>query len=255
MMTQIILWSGVGLELLLLLRGVSGKLPLRFPLFYTYIAFVFIQSLVLFEIYRKSQSAYRNGYWICEFIGLVLGSLVVFEIYRVALRPYPGTARIARNLLYFVFALTFAKVLVNQSYGSIWWPAATLEELERNLRVVQGFAILAIAITLIGYSIPCSRNLKGIILGYGLLVASHIVQLSLLSHLGSWFYKFTLYTQPFAYLVVLGIWTLALWSPAPEPISPRAALHLAIDDHPSLVARAQQDIPRADLGFPGAFHR
>lgn len=256
-MTQIIWWAGVGLEFALLLRGVRGKLPSRFPLFYAYISFVFLQSIVLIEIYRRGpdSGAYRDAYWICEFISLILGSLVLFEIYRVALRPYPGTARVARNLLYFVFALAFAKVLVNQSYGSAWWPAATIEELERNLRVVQGFAILAIAVALIAYSIPCSRNLKGIMFGYGLFVANSIVQLSLLSHLGAWFHTLMLYTQPFSYLLVLGIWTAMLWSPAPEPVSPRAVLNLAVDDHSSLVARAKQDLHGVDVGLPGAFRR
>jgi len=257
-MTQIIWWAGVGVEFALLLRGIRGKLPPRFPLFYSYIAFVLLQSILLYYyIYRRGpeSNAYRDAYWICESICLILGSLVLFEIYRIALRPYPGTARIARNLLYFVFALAFAKVLVNQSYGSVWWPAATIEELERNLRVVQGFAILAIAVALIGYSIPCSRNLKGIMFGYGLFVANSIVQLSLLSHLGLWFHTVMLYTQPFSYFVVLCIWTATLWSPAPEPVSPRAVLNLAVDDHPSLVARAKQDLHGVDVGLPGAFRR
>ena len=253
MLTLIILWTGVLLELTLLLRGLQAKLRYRFPCFYSYIAFVLLES-VLLSRYNPSSQLYSNLYWICEFTALILGSLVLFEIYRVALRPYPGTARIARNLLYFVFALTFAKVLVNQSYGSVWWPAATLEELERNLRVVQAFAILAIAIALIGYSIPCSRNLKGIMFGYGLFVANSVVQLSLLSHLGPRFHTFMVYTQPFAYVVVLGIWTAALWSLVPEPVSSRAALNLA-DAHPSLVSRAEQDLQRANLGFPGAFRR
>jgi hypothetical protein len=254
MLTLIILWFSVILETLLVVRGLQAKLIFRFPWFYSYIAFVLLESISLSGLYRSSPELYAKLYWICEFAALILGSLVLFEIYRIALRPYPGTARIARNLLYFVFAMTFAKVLVNQSYGSMWWPAATFEELERNLRVVQAFAILAIAIALIGYAIPCSRNLKGIMIGYGLFVASSVVQLSLLTHLGVWFHTFMVYTQPFAYVVVLGIWTVALWSAAPEPVSPRAAPDLATD-HPSLVAQAEQDLQRADLGFPGAFRR
>ena len=253
MLTQIIWWSGVLLELLLLLRGVRSWLVVRFPFFFLYLTFVLAQSLVLFFVYRRYPQHYANSYWYCEFVALCLGSLIIFEIYRVALRPYPGTARIARNVLFFVFALTFARVLVNHSFGSIYWPATTTAELERNLRIVQGFAVLAIAVVLLVYSIPRNRNLNGVLIGYGLLVANSIVQLSLLSHLGVRFQALAWYTQPFAYLVVLGIWTVALWSPAPEP-SPRAALNLAAD-HPSLVARAKQDLPSADLGFPGAFRR
>ena len=254
MLTLIILWGGVALELVLLVRAIQTGLVRRFPLFYSYLTFVLLESFLAWNLYRRAPDLYASVYWGLQWVALFLGSLVIFEIYRVALKSYPGTARIARNLLFFVFAMTFAKVLVNHSFGSIYWPATTTAELERNLRVVQGFAILAIAVVLLVYSIPRNRNLNGILIGYGLFVANSIVQLSLLSHLGAWFQKLAWYTQPFSYLVVLGIWTVALWSAAPEPVSPRAAPDLATD-HPSLVAQAEQDLQRADLGFPGAFRR
>ncbi|HTZ32832.1 MAG TPA: hypothetical protein VMH31_10265 [Methylomirabilota bacterium] len=255
MLTLIILWTGVVLEVVLIVRAIQGGLLKRFPLFFSYVSFVLLETLSLSNLYKRAPDLYSSIFWYCQFVALFVGCLVIFEIYRVALRPYPGTTRIARNLLFFVFALTFAKVLVNHSFGSVYWPATTTAELERNLRVVQGFAILAIAVVLLVYSIPRNRNLNGILIGYGLFVANAIVQLSLVSHFGAWFQKLFWYTQPFSYLVVLGIWAVALWSPAPEPVSSPAALNLAVDDHSSLVARTEQDLGRADLGFPGAFRR
>ena len=255
MLTLIILWAGVVVEVVLVVRAIQGGLLKRFPLFYSYLISVLLESLLAWYLYRRAPELYSNVYWYFQWVALFLGCLVIFEVYRVALRSYSGTARIARNLLLFVFALTFAKVLVNHSFGSVYWPATTTAELERNLRVVQGFAILAIVGVLIIYSIPRNRNLNGILVGYGLFVANAIVQLSLVSHFGDWFQKLFWYTQPFSYLVVLGIWAVALWSPAPEPVSSPAALKLAVNDHSSLVARTEQDLGRADLGFPGAFRR
>jgi hypothetical protein len=255
MLTQTIVWIAFFLELLILVRGIQGRLFLRFPLFFSYLAYVFLQSIVLYAIFQSAPEHYTNAYWYCEFVALVFGSLILVEIYRIALRPYPGTARIARNLLLFVFALTFAKVLVNQSFGAVYWPATTTAELERNLRVVQGFAILAMVVVLFLYSIPRDRNLRGILGGYGFFVACTIVQLSLLTHLGSSFNRLWSYAQPFSYVVVLCVWAVTLWSPAPETISPPAALHLAVEDHPTLVARSKQDLQGVDLGLPGAFRR
>jgi len=255
MLTLIILWAGVALEVVLIVRAIQGGLLKRFPLFYSYLTFVLFESFLAWYLYRRAPELYASVYWYLQWVALFLGCLIIFEIYRVALRSYPGTARVARNLLFFVFALTFAKVLVNHSFGSVYWPATTTAELERNLRIVQGFAILAIAAVLLLYAIPRNRNLNGILVGYGLFVANVVVQLSLVSHLGPWFQKFFWYTQPFAYDIVLGIWAVALWSPAPEPVSSPAALNLAVDDHSSLVARTEQDLGRADLGFPGAFRR
>jgi len=255
MLTQIIWWCAVFLEFLLLLRGYQGKLLVRFPAFYSYVLFVFAKSFILFVLYRQSAQQYLLGYWFCQFVALVLGSLVLFEIYRVALRPYPGTARVARNLLLFVFALAFAKVLVNQSYGRLWWPAKTYEELERNLRVVQAFAVLAIIIVFVVYAIPRGRNLKGILAGYGLFVVSRFVQLTLLSLLGSSFERIFLYLEPFAYVIVLGIWNVALWSPVTEPAHSPSPLEIAGSDHPTLVSRTQRDLQNLQLGLPGAARR
>lgn len=255
MLTQIIWWSGVFLEFLLLLRGFQGKLFVRFPTFYAYVFFVFAKSFLLFDVYRRAPRQYAFTYLVSQFVALVLGSLVLFEIYRVALRRYPGTARVARNLLLLVFALAFAKVLVNYSYGPPWGLATTYEELERNLRVVQAFAVLAIIIVFVVYAIPRGRNLKGVLAGYGLFVASRIVQLSLLSQLGSSFERIFLYLEPFAYLTVLCIWTVALWSPATEPAHSPSPLEIADADHPALVSRTQQDLQNIQLGLPGAARR
>src|SRR3974390_3080315 len=182
MLTLIILWGGVALELVLIVRAIQGGLLRRFPFFYSYLTFVLLESFLAWNLYRRAPELYASVYWYLQWVALLLGSLVIFEIYRIALKSYPGTARIARNLLFLVFALTFAKVLVNYSFGSPYWPATTTAELERNLRIVQGFAILAIAVVLLVYSIPRNRNLNGILIGYGLVVANAIVQLSLVSH-------------------------------------------------------------------------
>ena len=255
MVTQIILWGGVFLECLLLFRGFRGKLLACFPLFYSYLLFDLVETLSLSGLSRSNTPLYAWAYWNCDFVALVLGSLVLFEIYQIALRPFPGTARVARILLFFVFALTFAKVLVNYSYGSLSWPARTAAELERNLRVVQAFGVLAIVCVMLLYSIPRSRHLKGILAGYGLFVASRVIQLSLLSYLGDSFQRLLVYLMPFSFLIALYIWTVALWSPVAESAYSPSPLEIAAVDHPALVSRTQQDLQNLQLGLPGAARR
>lgn len=219
MLILCIWWAGILLELLLLVRGVQGKLLSRYPLFYSYLGFVFLQSIVLFAIREwGSYSSFKSAYWICQYIALLAGSLVVFEICRIALRLYPGTSKMARNALLFVFALAIAKVIVYQSNGTLKWLATVPTELERNVRIVQVFAVLAITCVLLLYAIPCSRHLKGILLGYGLLVSSSVFDLTLLSHFGDSFKMVWTYVQISSYLVFLCIWLYALWSPVPEPL-------------------------------------
>src|ERR1700687_3951514 len=108
MLSQLIEWGGITLEILLLVRGIWGRLALRYPAFYSYLSFILLQDLVCFAVHRWYHGIYRDVYWTAEFLGLIFGCAVVFEIYRAGLSPFPGTARMARNALAFVFALAVA---------------------------------------------------------------------------------------------------------------------------------------------------
>src|ERR1700752_5337325 len=107
MLGQLIWWSGIAVEIAVLVRGFRGQLVRRLPIFYAYIAFVALQEIL--RVLFQSRPAYPVIYWVTEFLGLAMGSLVIFEIYKVSLRTYPGAARMARNALAFVFLTAVAK--------------------------------------------------------------------------------------------------------------------------------------------------
>jgi hypothetical protein len=250
MMTQVIWWAGMCLEAVMLFRGFRERLLFKYPVFYSYIAFVLLEDLLRFYIYGWHPAIYPPTYYITEFFGLVIGSGVVFEIYRSGLSAYPGTARMARNLLLLVFTLAFAKVLVSMSYGSLWWPAETTAELERNLRIVQASALIVLITLFLLYAIPFNRNLKGILFGYALYVAVSIVQLTLVSHFWESVQRIWPYIYPASYLIALCIWARALWSrelsPETSPGSPleydyealRAATRLRLQETRARLGRA-----------------
>ena len=105
MLSQFIAWGGITLEVLILFRGLKGKLAFRYPVFYSYFSFILFQDLLSFAVHRWYPLLYRNVYWFTEFLALLFGCGVVFEIYRVGLSAFPGTARMARNALALVFTL------------------------------------------------------------------------------------------------------------------------------------------------------
>jgi hypothetical protein len=248
MMTQAIWWAAICLEAVLFFRGFRQRLVFKYPVFYFYIAFVLLEDLLRFYIYGWHPDIYPQAYWITEFFGLVIGSCVVFEIYRSGLSAYPGTARMARNLLLLVFALTFAKVLVNISYGSLWWPAETTVELERNLRIVQASALIALITLFLLYAIPLGRNLKGILSGYSVYIAVTIVQLTLIPHFGNSIQRIWFYVYSASYLIALCIWTRGLWSHELSPSrKPSTQLEFDYDAVRALTRRRLQEI-RASLG-------
>jgi hypothetical protein len=248
MLTQFIWWSGIILETLVLFRGMRTRLISRFPLFYLYLTFVLFDELFSFLVYRTSSAIYAHIYWPTQFLGLLIGCGIIFEVYRVGLRPFPGTARMARNLLFFVFAMVFAKAVANVLQGTSLWSAATNLELERNLRIVQSCALLALLAAFLIYAIPVSRNLKGILFGYGIFLGVSVVQLTFMDLLGVRIEAIWPYLQPISYLLVLLVWTAALWSYSEEPtIQHSVSLE---KDYRSLLAATQRRLrhSRAALG-------
>jgi hypothetical protein len=233
MLGQIIWWSSIALEMVLLVRGMYTRLVYRFPVFYSYITFVVLQDIARLSTYLWKSGFYKPVYWVTEFMGLAMGSLIVFEIYRVSLAAFPGAARMARNVLTAVFLIALVKGLLDALAGSQL--AAAAPDMERALRGVQAATIAALVALFLLYSIPFGRNLRGILLGYGLFVGERVICLtfvSLQSH-NFWFYAYSA-----SYIGALSLWIAYLWSYQPNP-QPRAG-GTDLDDEYRRIATATQ---------------
>ncbi len=219
MLSQFIWLIGNLLEVILLARGIRGRLIHRYPFFYSYICFVLLQSPLRLAFYRWHRPLYADIYWVTEFLGAAIGCGIVFEAYRVGLAAYPGTARMARRALSFVFLLAVAIALANAADKPGWWAATTVTEIERALRIVQALAIIALALLFWSYRIPFGRNLGGILAAYGLFVGASVVWLTFVYTGRSGFQHFWFYLKPASYDLALGTWLLCLWSYSAVPES------------------------------------
>src|SRR5260370_11082197 len=167
------------IEGLLLVRAVTRGFVSKYILFYSYLGWVFALSSVRLIIYIVRPAYYRDFYWNTQPFSILMGCALVWEIYRQALRRSPGAARMARNLLLFLLLMVFSKTLINGWNGSGWWQAETTAELERNMRTVQAMLLIALILVLVHYAIPLGRNIRGMILGYGLFISTSVINLTL----------------------------------------------------------------------------
>jgi hypothetical protein len=245
MLSQIIWWSSIALEILLLVRAIRGRLGAHFPVFYGYIIFVLSQSFFRFYFYQWDPHLYSPVYWITEFLGVVAGGAVMFEICRVALTPYPGTARLARNLLAFGFVLACTNAAVAASNDPHRW-IATCVNLERDVRIVQAVTILALVALFLLYAIPFGKNLRGILIGYGLFVGLSVIQLAFVAVMGNMTSKFLAYLHPVSYALALCVWVGHLWAYRPNPEPQRA---FAFEQQYARVAAATRYRLRAARGY------
>lgn len=248
MLDQSIWWLNMALEALVLVRGVRGRSVSGYRVFYSYVLFVLLQSLLRFYLYQSGSPVYPSVYWSTEFLAVLLGCAVTFEIYRVGLRAYPGTARMARNILCIIFVLAATKAFVEASNDPRWWPIATSTDLELALRIVQAGSIGALVLLFLIYKVPFGRNLRGIVLGYGLFLSLNVIQVAFISTQGVRYLAFWSYVQSFAYLLVLAIWISHLWSYQQESL-PETTVRLELE-YQRLAAATRQRL-RDARGYVG----
>lgn len=219
MLSSLVWVTGLVLESVLLVRALLGNFLKHYSLFYLYLSSVLLPSASLFAIYHLRPNFYSPAYWFTEFLNVVLGCALVWEVYKIALARYPGTARMARNVLAFLFILASTRIFVKAWNSPTWIPGKTLFEIERDLRIVQLALLAGLVVVFKCYAIPLGRNLKGVTYGYALFLGTSVINLTLRDDLGYRFQHFWKYMQPVCYLLVLGVWCLTLWSygPIPEP--------------------------------------
>lgn len=243
-MLSAVLWVlGPVLESLLVIRAVKGNFLKEYKLFYFYIVWVLLRDLSLFAVYHTWAKGYAYAYWYSQFFSVLVGCGVVWEIYRVALANYSGAARMARSVLLFLFVITMSRIAVYAANRGKWLPGQTSLETEREFRIVQSVVLIGLFALLAYYAIPIGRNLKGIMVGYGIFLGTSLIQLTLRDFIGDTFQYWWQYIQPSTYIVVLFIWCYTLWTFAPvQDLSPEVRIEA---DYESLAFETRKQLKAA----------
>jgi len=244
----IISWVAMLLDALVLLRGIRGRLLSRYPFFYAFVAGVLLLDGPTLYVYKRLPSLYRTWYWSAEFLTLVLACGIVLEVFRHVLSPYPGADRFARITGIFAFTVILCSSGVYpllERNGSV---SGTMEELERNVRSVQAVFLVALLALISYYGIRIGRNMKGMIVGYGLSIAASLISMASYSYADGRFTAISRLAQQLGYTLPVAIWAVTLWSYAPNPEdAPAARIE---EDYGQLVGRtrAAMGTMRAYLG-------
>lgn len=228
MVSNIIWFVAVALEMAILLRGCVNRTLGQYPYFYSYLAYVLVQDFLRIGVYLGHRDLYSQVYWSTQFIGLLFGCGLVWEIYRLALAPFPGAQRVARYAFALVALVLLLKAALGIGHAKLNWAVSTTVDLERDLRFVQAVALSALISVFAFYGLALGRNLLSLILGYGVFVATSVVNLAVRARLGDEFQRWWQYLQPSFYVVVLCIWCAGLWSYSAIR-SPAETLRLAED--------------------------
>ena len=211
-------WAGILALIIVLSRAVFGRFLSKYPLFYTYIGYVALSSVVALVYSAYEPELYSQYYWTSQFVSLLLGLALMVELYRLVFGPYSGVRRVA-NLLLVVLLILAATYAVADG---IPLHAAGVIRLERDLRAVQAVLLLVVLLLSSYYRLPVGKNVRGIATGYGFFIGTSVFNLALSSYFGAAFQRAWQLLQPLEYCVTAAIWCVLLWHfDPPHPAPPR----------------------------------
>jgi len=231
------IWGiGIVFQSLILIRGFRSAIVGKYYSFYAYIFSTLAGATLIYALGVVHPISYQKAYWALQFVTLIIGCGIILEIFRHALAPYPGAEKFSTMVVLVTFGAVFCFTIL---YRFLGFPSGTaLFALERNVRTFQAILLFCILAVTSYYGIPIGRNLKGMISGYGLYIATSLVTLAVSSYAGPGFNRAWYYTPPLSFDVSLLIWLTALWSYHPNP-APDAAVHLE-EDYEAMAARTKR---------------
>jgi hypothetical protein len=234
---QFVQLGGLLTEGVILVRSIQGKSFARYSLFYTYVASVLVISTFLYVISIARPSLNVAFYWPAQFITLALGCGVIFEISRHVFAQHVSLNRFVRWIMAMTFGMIFLLVAIHAFLLPGWNPAVNTADLERDLRLAEAVALLTIVLLTQYYGIEIGKNMKGMILGFGVYVGASVISLTLRLFVGIRFDPAWTIIQPSSYVAALLIWAVALWSYEPAPAMPPAPTDA---DYQRLAGRTRQ---------------
>jgi len=220
MTAQVIWWSAITFEVVILWRGALSGLLRKYPLFYSYIGCVLAKEIIGQLTYKFARDLYEPTYWPAELATILASYAVIIEIFRWSARHKPGIRRLTQNALLSVFALTVAYAGSDFLYGNFGSFSAATLELSRDLRYVEAGILLVMMWLFVRYRITLGRNRLGVMVGYSFWVGVNVMNLAFWFLPGNESSPLLRGLLPATYLMTLLIWCAALWSPQPEPVRP-----------------------------------
>jgi hypothetical protein len=239
-LSQIVAYFGLLIEVVILGRAIQCKIFAKYSIFYTYLLTVLVTSVFL-QIASPivAKPVYAVLYWRLELVTLALGCGVIVEMSGRVFARHVSLDRFVRWVAIITFGAIFLVFAIHVAFLPHWKPVANPAELALDLRIAQAIALLSIVFLTGYYGIEIGKNMKGLILGFGVYVGASIISLTLRLFIGIQFSPVWKIIVPLSYVAALLLWTVALWSyePARAPASPPEPTDV---DYRGLAGRTRQ---------------
>ena len=212
-----VLSLGIVLEVCLLsclLRRGEWKV---YPYFFSFALWMVVRSISFFPAQRLSATAYRNFYWGSDTVDIVLRFLIVWEVFRHVFPKDSGLHNLAaKGFKAVAITVTAFAVGAFWSYETYTHFHSVYPALERVFGFAQAVLILSILAAARYYELPLGRNISGIALAFGAWASMSTANNAMIDLRHS-FLPYWQLLRPLSFVAMLGMWTWAMWSYAPNP--------------------------------------
>jgi hypothetical protein len=218
----------LALEANLLLRAWLVSIVGRFPLFYSYITYVLISSLVALTVYYRFPKQYQAVAWFLLMVTWVAEFAVLLEVSDHIFEPYPSIGRLGRLLTacictIFFFAFILPSLLGHQSRRVVFL------DLSRSAFLTKAALIVVLLAAIRLYELPLRENISGMLLGFSVYLALNVVNVALDERFYPSYVPIFAVVGPSSYVLALTIWNVALWRFEPVVLA-RPAVRGAVED-------------------------
>lgn len=214
------------LQIVLVTRSAVNGSFVKYPLFFFPLVSSLIGTVTLLVVFRIDLPAYAQWYWCAEFVTLALCCGSCPEILRHGCAHNRATRRfaLAVNASLAVSICLFMAIFLTGAGD--WSRSKYFYALERDFRGAEALIYAAMVAGILYFGIPLGRNLKSILLGYGLYIGSSLLLLSMTVQFPHYFGRGWNPVPALCYGASLVIYLVGLWNYDPPP-QPEHATELA----------------------------
>jgi hypothetical protein len=225
----VILVASILLEATLMLRAKQGKFLSCFPLFYSYVAYLFLGSTFGLLIYRLRPEHYVSVFWFHFTVILVAEFAVVMEISDHLFAPYAAVRQLGRFLTITVCGVFFIFCIFPPLLESLPSDVAISELVKRSC-LTKGVIIIVLLAAARYSRLRVGRNVAGIMLGFAIYLGTNVANFALLEKYGAELYGRTFgVVGPLSFTLGALVWTITMWRYEPALAEARKPLEASGD--------------------------
>jgi hypothetical protein len=208
--------------LIIIIRGVRGKLLSQFPLFYSYILYMFVSGAVCLTLYLTANVHFNRAVWFRVLLSFVAEFAILIEISDHIFSPYLLLRKLGRLLAVGLCAGFSIFYILPPILQSRPWDIAVLS-FAQETAIAKATILVAILIAARCFRLPLGKNVAGLIVGFSFYLTVSMVTYTAALHFGQKLFEQLLsILVPWSHDLCLLVWAVALWRYEPVTLPKRA---------------------------------